>query len=213
MRFPIKMNSTNINILLFCLVWVSCRSVHVISKDEFETFRSTQSPGNFSKLRQDGVFNNVTKAREYEKYYSKVGGLGVSAKDAIGKTVYAPQIFFANGTFVTNENVFVKQDVLEQYKNGNGYEGLERWGTYGVSADTITLLVYKIFRNDFRLPRWDVKVVKYQGYILNDTTIINWRQVPPYPNRDKGQLDTAAQRLEFYYFPEKTLIDSNRVFK
>jgi hypothetical protein len=182
----------------------------VITEQQFELFRTTQAPGNFSRLRQDGVFNNVSMAKEYEEYYSKVGGLGVSAKNAKGKTVYSPYTFFANGVFVRNENVFAMDDILEQYKTGLWYKSHVRWGAYRITGDTITLLVYKLFRNDFRLPRWDIKIAKYQGFIENDTTIV--KQIPPYPSREKLLLDTTAQRLEFYYFPEKTLIDSNRVF-
>ena len=196
-------------ILLFCTC-VSCKSGHVISEQQFETFRTTQSPGNFSRLRQDGVFNNTTKARQHEEYINKIeSGLPIAPK---GRMVFCPEIFFANGAFVTNGPVFSKEDVLQQYKNDHGYDDRLQWGAYEINGDTITVLVYRLFRNDFRLPRWENKIATYRGYILNDTTIVDWRQVPPYPSRDKQQLDTVAQRLEFYYFPEKRLIDSNRVF-
>lgn len=38
--------------------------------------------------------------------------------------------------------------------------------------------------------------------------LINWKQMPPYPNFEEDQMDTIPHRLEFRYYPEKNLIDS-----
>jgi hypothetical protein len=197
-------------LLLVISLLNACKSVHVFSDQQFDDFIRGKSLPEKTKLRWDGYFNNATLAAYSESMYAQQGSavLHLTAEQAKEKTVYSPEIFFGNGVYVVQNNILKNDQLLEPYRSGEQYKTKLGWGVYEINNDTITLLWYKKFQNVNRLPRWDTKIVKYQGYILNDTTITDWKQVPPYPNLEEDQLDTTPQRLEFRYYPEKNLIDS-----
>lgn len=186
-----------------------CKSVHVFSENDLVKFIANSKTFDTSRLSSNGFFNDEMSASHL---------FGQSKNPEIIKAKNN-NFFYIGNFFFKNKMVYlwnIMRDRNEEVRNYKSvdtsyfYSHLEGWGLYKIKADTLEVLYYRKFQNRFKLPRWDLKLVKYQGIILNNTTIINWRQIPPYPNNESDQIDTIPRTLNFVEFYEKNFIDTSK---
>jgi hypothetical protein len=207
--FDIKVTSWAIAILFFI---ASCRSFQVISFEQFQDFQAHASIDT-GKIRWDGFFNNIresTASREFVKGLDTNARSNAFARGSIGKNIYAPELFFANGIYYTG---YAWNDTARIVKNFSDRPSrMEGRGVLSIHGDTITVLCYEFFMTWHFWPRSENLIVTYEGKIINDTTIINWRRIPPHPALDFNHDDTIPTTLQFVRFSQKNLIDSNYVF-
>lgn len=201
-------------VIIFCIVLIgACRATRVFNKKDLIDFASKRQVSAKEKIKWGGYFNNVSRAAILQDKAEKRGmsSLSLSPIEAKKVKIKVPEFFFQNGVYIS-ENPLVDEETLKmRYSSQEIYKIKSGCGIFTVSGDTITVLKYRYIQNRFQLPRWEDKLVKYQGTILNDSTIINWRQIPPYPNHEWDQMDTIPQRLVFQPFEGKNVIDSVQI--
>ncbi|MCC7526816.1 MAG: hypothetical protein IT250_18470 [Chitinophagaceae bacterium] len=201
-------------VIVFCIILIgACRSIRVFDKNDLVDFAEKREVPAEAKLKWSGYFNNVSRSIVLQKDAEVNGMPSLRLDSDRAKTVEikVPVFFFLNGVFNAEDPVVNVDSLKKKYLSQKMYEMKSGYGLYTVHGDTITVLKYRYIQNRFRLPRWEDKLVMYQGTILNDSTIINWRQIPPYPNHEWDQIDTIPQRLVFQAFKGKNVIDSMQI--
>ena len=192
--------------LLFFVVLIlsySCRSVQVISFEQFQDFQAN-STIDTPKIRWDGFYNNINGSKHLDTLF---------ANTRKGNSpLVVPEIFFSNGIYCVGLGGSDTTEILKFFEPYR-YSSTDGWGVFSIDGDTITSLHYEFFMIwRLRFPRRENIIVRYQGKILNDTTIVNWRRVPPHPDLDFNHSDTIPTVLQFIPFAQKTAIDSNYIF-
>lgn len=201
--------------VVIAFTFIACRSIRVFTKSDLVDFANTGTISIKDKLRWGGYFNNIYLSKKFQNE-AEIHGLAflkLSAKEAKSVQIQVPIFFFMNGVCSANDPIIDVKLLKDEYSAQEIYKFKSGFGIYTINRDTITLLRYRYMQNRFRLPRWEDKLIKYQGIILNDSTIVNWRQVPPYPNYEWDQIDTIPQTLMFHPFEEKNLIDSAKIYR
>lgn len=102
----------------------------------------------------------------------------------------------------------VKEIVLKNTKGAS-------WGKFKLFKDTIkTHFRYQFYTRGMRTKYYDVH---FEGIVKNDSTITNWKMIPPYPNPNKNWNENfeglkKPKTLVFISFPAVKLIDSNNAW-
>lgn len=199
----------NSSFYFMCLPYISCKSVHVFSDDDLLVLISKGQAIDSNILLWDGFFNDEMN---YNRLFNESKNQSIIKAKEKG-FAYIGNCFFQNGMTYLWDIMLDKNEEIKIYQSSDSsyfYSHLEGWGAYDIKKDTIEALYYRKFQNRFKLPRWDTKLVKYQGIIENDSAIANWRQVPPYPNTEPDQIDTIPRTLRFVKFPEVKFIDPTK---
>lgn len=195
---------------------LGCRAYKNFTEQDIRYFLRQRNLSDTAKLLWDGgyCYLDSTRALMGEKEIKKYPNLDTATINArVRKEIkfyLVGNLFFKNGMGYFKEPIDNKR-VQEEYtlKDPNlFYSQLSHWGAFNVRKDTVEALIYKLDMNIFKLPRWEQKIVKYRGIIQNDSTIVDWRQVPPY--RDIHLPDTMPRILKFVKYPEKKYIDTTR---
>ncbi|MDJ1482936.1 hypothetical protein QNI16_20710 [Cytophagaceae bacterium YF14B1] len=131
-----------------------------------------------------------------------------------------PVFFCHNGLMAYNNALYLDSAVysynMEHYSvQEDAFQN--EWGVYTVCSDTVKATFYMTLANDKFVPVTQRTICHFEGVIQNDSTIRDWKLVPPYPKygpQSDFEINDMkqARTLTFKSVPIQRWIDPNNAW-
>jgi hypothetical protein len=128
-----------------------------------------------NKIYLDGYFENISLR---EKTLDSLFVGNYKMKSSCPKKFY-PIIFYQNGNVLFSSIGYCGDSIIT-YLNDNYIDFINKngeWGTYEINGNKIN--VTSKFDSLGRNSLYYSRIIKFEGEILNDSTIINWNSLTP----------------------------------
>lgn len=184
-------------LFLFCLIifLLSCRSFGYIEKPNKDFLELLNR--DFDSTKNSLLLNGFYSLIEYDGSKVKIEEIIKSEPDEI----VDPMFFYGNNIFLSFRGLrshSLKWDSCLFYDNELFLEQKGAWGAYMVVDSTIYAIAYTYFVGTSHVLN-NMYLCYYKGRILDNSKIVDWQLVPPYPKLHKHQamLKDNQRKIEY----------------
>jgi len=183
--------------IIILLLLPSCNHFPVITDQEFASLINKGKSNLNTKIRFNSYFNDFKKTAEYRDAELNDTIHARNIESFLDSTII-PIFLFNNGFILSTWGGITEEYINSSFVGKNDLylgKGWFQWGTYEIKKDSIEAIINIRYRG--RIPFWYNALTRYKGKIENDSTIVDWQPVKPFPSNNFDFVDTTKRVLKF----------------